>query len=819
MFTLELFENDDEFAPSQRVNQQILHDRHPLHEYVTYEDFEQLMDVFNDANNCTASGHEAADAYLGLLSQISNIGFDEIFYNIIEDWIQERYGSNRFNYSSNAASNEALIEDLIIAFRRTWTGTKPHITVYNMVKVMSKVNHQMSDFDELETYDDQMDESDSDLFANKLSVKEQIVRLLNDISNDYYDNAKDADDDDDDDDEIDEMLVISQQVADVSDQFGKDISSGLRAWHAWLDERTREEVRGEILHNLKIDIQGIYDDLPPINENNKDDMFALPRITRTQYLIVSMMKQRLKRGMNPDDAVWQVADELDMDKYDVIGEFPDSLVKELEDTGLWENNDNSDDLFTDRVGSWVKNIQDVVQCSVDGWLDMSHDPVNYRNIEIGYEGVEAVKEFAKGMESGLRAWYQLDDELRDRIAASIKDELEIDFYAMYDSLPVNEEGDDLFAEPTDASDIAEALEWLSRHWRQRAENQGDESWSRDADRLRYAASLFARGGMMPGVNALNEIDRWEVIGDDFEFWHADEWQKLEQYLNNLNEDDEDDINDEELDADEREANLQRFWATSHPDTQKRLYRGQRRAPKPDRFVTTKGRETPSFTHDPEVANVYSRQLDWDVVHGPGSTSVPVYLQMNNPLDIRGLGEYFNLLDFINVLPNLDLSQETIANGVGYYDLYLMLSDLDELVYKTGAKYEIEASGSDSLSTIRDFEELATEILNSGEEGDIEQIEYMLSETQLDSFIIADSPDIVRRLEKIGYDGVILDDIFTAGSPYYQGDAEKLAPGLHDEDDKVITAYRPFDQGKIKSAIGNRGTYNTADPDITREDKL
>ena len=352
MLTLELFENDDEFAPSQRVKQQIQVDRHPLREYLSYEEFEQLMDQFNTASFYTENSHEAADTYLELLAQISNLGFDEIFYNIIEDWIQERYGSNRFGIA-RAEINTALIDDLNRAFRQTWTETKPRITVYHMVDKMSKVSNQMSNFSELETYDDQMDESEDDLFANKPSVKEQIVRLLNDISNDYYDNAEENNNDDD---EIDEMLVIAQQVADVSDQFGKDISSGLRAWHDWLDEPTREEVRGEILHNLKIDIQGMYDSLLPINEN-EDDMFALPRMTRTQYLIVSMMKQRLKRGMNPDDAVWQVADELDMDKYDVIGEFPDSLVKELEDTGLWENK-NNDDLFVDRTGSWVKNIQD-----------------------------------------------------------------------------------------------------------------------------------------------------------------------------------------------------------------------------------------------------------------------------------------------------------------------------------------------------------------------------------------------------------------------------------------------------------------------------
>jgi len=905
MLTLELFENDDEFAPSQRVKQQIQVDRHPLREYLSFEEFEQLMDQFDLASLYTETSHEAADTYLELLAQIRNLGFDEIFYNIIEDWIQERYGNNRYGVA-RAEINTALIDDLIRAFRQTWTETKPRITVYHMVDKMSKVSSQMSNFSELEIYngDDEvyeakddlfadptirfdqafneynedelqkmgfaygdhpeqdvkiinnyisghqkwrvlritggehdltlhldrlsgLRENDDDLFADKPSLKTQIYNIINFMSNDYYDHAEDAGDEEDDDGEVDDMIIISRQLADVADKFKKDVSSGLRAWHTWLDDSTREEVRGEILNNLKIDLQRMHDGLPPINENeNDDDMFASMR--RTEFLITSMMKKRLERGMDPEDAVWQIADELDMAKYDVIDALPNSLVLDLENKGLWENK-NNDDLFADRVGSWVKNIQDVAQYSVDGWLDRAYDPVNPRLIEIGYEGVEAVKEFTKGMESGLRAWYQLDDELRDNIAQSIKDDLEIDFYAMYDSLPVNEESDDdMFADRETAVNVATAVEWVAGHWDQRAEQLNDPVWHTGADMLRNASLQFQRGGMMSGIQALNDVSEewgWDALGDDLEFYDADVWQLIEPYLDHLEEDvtDKEDELEEpaepELSADEREANLQKFLSTSHPDTQKRLYRGQRRAPKPDRFVTTKGRETPSFTDDPEVANVYSRQLDWDVVHGPGSTSVPVYLQMNKPLDIRGLGEYFNLLDFVAVLPNVDLSQESIPNGLGYYDLYMMLSDLDELVYKTGAKSEIEASGSEGLYTIRNFEELAGEVINSGEEGDVNQIEYMLSETQLDSFIIADSSDIVRRLEKMGYDGVILSDIFSAGAPYYQGDVNKLQSGAWDDEEKVITAYRPFHQGKIKSAIGNKGTYNTADPDITREDTL
>jgi hypothetical protein len=627
-----------------------------------------------------------------------------------------------------------------------------------------------------------------------------------------------------------------------------------------------------------------------------------------------------------------------------------------------------DDLFSDRSTlDTPKTIATGVDYAVDGWLDRAHDPVNHRRIEIGYEGTKVVTEFLKGMVPGLRAWYQLDNELRDDIAASIKDDVDIDLYALYDSLPpINEESDDdlfadsdrvatyaaikkfeeygdmilpkldefaaaynheypeldqgplaqwrdrddydnifsyivngigtnfdmlyafenvirefgpaaiteidyvwhdndfqeyytgwenfkrqtdksaflddirgfaralkrhgrifeesdddLFADRTDVSDIVDAIDEVADHWGHLGPSvkEDDPDWYHYANMLHDAAVEFKLHGVMQGMRALARIDVWEPLADTLEFLGFDEvWEKIEQYIDSLNEavDNEDET---ELSADERETNLKKFLEPSHPDVQQRLYRGQRRAPKPNQFVLQKGRDTPSFTDDPEVANVYSRQLDiGHPEHGPGSTSVPVYLQMSRPLDIRGLGEYFSLLDFVAVLPRVDLAQESVPNGLGWYDLSYMVADLDELIYRTGAKSEIEASGSDSLSTIRDFEELAQEIAVSGEEGDLGQIEYMLSETQLDSFIIADSTDIVNRLEKMGYDGVILSDIFTAGAPYYQGDVDKLQTGAWDDEDRVVTAYRPFDQGKIKSAIGNRGTYNTADPDITRESR-
>ena len=558
---------------------------------------------------------------------------------------------------------------------------------------------------------------------------------------------------------------------------------------------------------------------PYIRGNNQFADDDSKNIERSLEIIVDTVMAQITRagGRYQPNTVGDLFDLQDPD--DPWADEDDWEEEEYDEEDLDEADD---DLFSDRSTLVTpKTIATGVDYAVDGWLDRAHDPVNHRRIEIGYEGTKVVTEFLKGMVPGLRAWYQLDDELRDDIAASIKDDVDIDLYALYDSLPpINEESDDdLFADRTDVSDIVDAIDEVADHWGKLGPSvkEDDPDWYHLANMLHDAAVIFTLHGVMQGMRALARIDVWEPLADTLEFLGFDEvWEKIEQYIDSLNEavDDED---EPELSADEREANLRKFLEPSHPDAQKVLYRGQRRAPKPNQFVLQKGRDTPSFTDDPEVANVYSRQLDIGrPEHGPGSTSVPVYLQMTRPLDIRGLGEYFSLLDLVAVLPRVDLAQESVPNGLGWYDLSSMVADLDELIYRTGAKSEIEASGSDSLSTIRDFEELAQEIAVSGEEGDLGQIEYMLSETQLDSFIIAESTEMVNRLEKMGSDGVILSDIFTAGAPSYQGDVDKLQTGTWDDEDRVITAYRPFDQGKIKSAIGNRGTYNTADPDITRE---
>ena len=139
--------------------------------------------------------------------------------------------------------------------------------------------------------------------------------------------------------------------------------------------------------------------------------------------------------------------------------------------------------------------------------------------------------------------------------------------------------------------------------------------------------------------------------------------------------------------DQAKGGLERFLKDSV--VKQRLYRGQRRVPKADKFITTQDRATPSFTDNPEVANVYSQQLGWNVAHGPGSTSVPVYVQMEKPFDVRNLGEHITLYDFVNQMDH-DLSVPHHPKKLGYEDLADILWTLDHHAYKGGAKQKIDA---------------------------------------------------------------------------------------------------------------------------------
>jgi hypothetical protein len=243
-----------------------------------------------------------------------------------------------------------------------------------------------------------------------------------------------------------------------------------------------------------------------------------------------------------------------------------------------------------------------------------------------------------------------------------------------------------------------------------------------------------------------------------------------------------------------------------------VYRGKRKRPAATEFKLTQGRAVPSFTNDPAAASVYARQLDTRQ-YGSGSTVIAAYLRIVKPLDLTRYNETISLIDFINMVPS-DLN---VPDGgrkkLGWRDVSYMIYDLDEIIYKTGARFSINAYDDDGFR-IKGFRDLSDQIDIWGEADDISSIEDALDNTVIDTYTIADSEDIVSYLQGMGYDGVILKDVFEAGAKHYEPRDRELELGA--EGTPIILTYRPFEQYQIKS-IYNVGTFGKYEPDITKED--
>jgi len=239
-----------------------------------------------------------------------------------------------------------------------------------------------------------------------------------------------------------------------------------------------------------------------------------------------------------------------------------------------------------------------------------------------------------------------------------------------------------------------------------------------------------------------------------------------------------------------------------------VYRGQRMSDRfPTKFDTTKGRSSPSFASDPEVANVYAGKRDLF----PFRPQVgKYYMGMKNPLDIRDLGDVVSMNDFFSKIPHSFTEAETVGNVIGYDQIAEAIRSLDKLAANNSAYFDLGGveSAADYPGPVFDFDTLADFIQDQGINGEEQLIQKGLGAAKVDSYLLADSSKIKSLLTKAGYDGIIHKDAFDAGARRYQGDTSKLEQGSMGP---VIDAYRPFKMGAVKSATGNRGTYDRKNP--------
>lgn len=156
---------DDVFARSDRVFNQVQQDRHPLSEYLTFDDYDMLMDEFEDIRINVHNEYEI-DAYIEQFeSGLSSTAIPQVIVEIVEEFAHGRHGKYG---SETPRRNEAFLTDLNYAFSRIWMDYKPDRFVKTLVRHMSQAC--VAAIHAEDSPNDEMYESD-DMFAPSKAEK------------------------------------------------------------------------------------------------------------------------------------------------------------------------------------------------------------------------------------------------------------------------------------------------------------------------------------------------------------------------------------------------------------------------------------------------------------------------------------------------------------------------------------------------------------------------------------------------------------------------------------------------------------------------
>jgi hypothetical protein len=285
-----------------------------------------------------------------------------------------------------------------------------------------------------------------------------------------------------------------------------------------------------------------------------------------------------------------------------------------------------------------------------------------------------------------------------------------------------------------------------------------------------------------------------------------------------------------------------------------VYRGQTEWSKDGTIDYKYERSAPSFTSVPEVANLYSHQQKGSFFNTklkPKGAVAPVYLKMVNPLRIETLenisntqGSVFEILDASNFNWDFygdvktDKSLWTINDTI---DLFVNLSESAEPIFIeidrgfgmpniANDAFEVVEYLSNKLEKhqekLRKLDKDSSEYM-SLEDDFTEDINYFLDNVKIDTYAFADTHIARDYAERNGFDGFIHEDVAEGMIPYSKLESVAGKPiedvkGINtlDEDgykleqkDYFFTAYKPFEPEQIKSATGNRGTFDPGNPDI------
>jgi hypothetical protein len=169
-----VLENDDPFAPSSRVANQIQQDRHPLKDYLSFDDYDMLMDEFADTQSAVKNDSEL-DAYLEKFeSGVKSAGIPQVVVDIVEEFVHGRHGK----YGTEVPRrNQALLADLNKAFGQIWIHFKPDRFAQTLARHMSLACVAAINAED----QDEFYESDDDMFATaRHTPRTRIISFLED---------------------------------------------------------------------------------------------------------------------------------------------------------------------------------------------------------------------------------------------------------------------------------------------------------------------------------------------------------------------------------------------------------------------------------------------------------------------------------------------------------------------------------------------------------------------------------------------------------------------------------------------------------------
>lgn len=247
-----------------------------------------------------------------------------------------------------------------------------------------------------------------------------------------------------------------------------------------------------------------------------------------------------------------------------------------------------------------------------------------------------------------------------------------------------------------------------------------------------------------------------------------------------------------------------------------FFRGTAKRPSAAGFATK--RSLPSFVASADIASIYAASYKKSMLGTPfgqepaaptfqsGATVSPVFLSIQNPVDMRGREAMNMEMDIFGLLMS-DWSNET--------EMQLMLDILGELerAEDRGVQFEYELPDLPGTVSVADWNEVIDWIQDTWEEvneggwsGNAAEIfTSVLAGIYVDSYAVVDAPTFTEWAAAKGFDGVVHDDVFEQGAKYSQTLLGKDVPGGLDDED-MHTTWRPFDAAQVKS-IFNQGGWS------------